>query len=193
MNHLMSSKWVKIFAGTTRPNEAALVATFSLLMLASYPGHAEQPPPPCHPNLQANADMIRDGLRSLRRGRTTFVIAHRLSTIESADQILVLEAGVIVERGTHHGWPDRSSSRTLWKALRRPSVCTTSCRDSSLRSQCICRTVSTSPLPKKPLRCGSGKPDIGIGRLAPSFPCNEGRSIVRVRNRLYRSCAHLAA
>jgi ABC-type multidrug transport system fused ATPase/permease subunit len=45
--------------------------------------------------------MIRDGLRALRSGRTTFVIAHRLSTIESADQILVLEAGEIVERGTH--------------------------------------------------------------------------------------------
>jgi subfamily B ATP-binding cassette protein MsbA len=45
--------------------------------------------------------LIRDGLRSLRRGRTTFVIAHRLSTIESADQILVLENGEIVERGTH--------------------------------------------------------------------------------------------
>ncbi len=45
--------------------------------------------------------LIRDGLRSLRRGRTTFVIAHRLSTIESADQILVLEEGRIVERGTH--------------------------------------------------------------------------------------------
>jgi ABC-type multidrug transport system fused ATPase/permease subunit len=45
--------------------------------------------------------MIQDGLRSLRQGRTTFVIAHRLSTIQSADQILVLEAGEIVERGTH--------------------------------------------------------------------------------------------
>ncbi|MDQ3243769.1 MAG: ABC transporter ATP-binding protein/permease, partial [Gemmatimonadota bacterium] len=45
--------------------------------------------------------LIRDGLRSLRRGRTTFVIAHRLSTIESADQILVMEEGQIVERGTH--------------------------------------------------------------------------------------------
>jgi subfamily B ATP-binding cassette protein MsbA len=45
--------------------------------------------------------LIQDGLRSLRRGRTTFVIAHRLSTIRSADQILVLEHGDIVERGTH--------------------------------------------------------------------------------------------
>jgi ABC-type multidrug transport system ATPase subunit len=34
-------------------------------------------------------------------GRTTFVIAHRLSTIRSSDQILVLEGGLIVERGTH--------------------------------------------------------------------------------------------
>ena len=45
--------------------------------------------------------MIQDGLRQLRSGRTTFVIAHRLSTIRSADQILVLEGGQIVERGTH--------------------------------------------------------------------------------------------
>ena len=45
--------------------------------------------------------LIQDGLRRLRQGRTSFVIAHRLSTIRSADQILVLEAGEIVERGTH--------------------------------------------------------------------------------------------
>jgi ABC-type multidrug transport system fused ATPase/permease subunit len=44
---------------------------------------------------------IQDGLRTLRHGRTTFVIAHRLSTIRSADQILVMEGGAIVERGTH--------------------------------------------------------------------------------------------
>jgi ABC-type multidrug transport system fused ATPase/permease subunit len=45
--------------------------------------------------------LIQEGLAALMHGRTTFVIAHRLSTIRSADQILVLEAGVIVERGTH--------------------------------------------------------------------------------------------
>jgi subfamily B ATP-binding cassette protein MsbA len=45
--------------------------------------------------------LIQDGLRSLRQGRTTFVIAHRLSTIQSADQILVIEGGEVVERGTH--------------------------------------------------------------------------------------------
>jgi subfamily B ATP-binding cassette protein MsbA len=45
--------------------------------------------------------LIQDGLRALRKGRTTFVIAHRLSTIQSADQILVVEGGEVVEHGTH--------------------------------------------------------------------------------------------
>ncbi len=45
--------------------------------------------------------MIQEGLAYLMRGRTTFVIAHRLSTIRRADQILVVEEGKIVERGTH--------------------------------------------------------------------------------------------
>ena len=44
---------------------------------------------------------IQDSLEKLMKGRTTFVIAHRLSTIRKADQILIIEEGRIVERGTH--------------------------------------------------------------------------------------------
>jgi subfamily B ATP-binding cassette protein MsbA len=45
--------------------------------------------------------LIQEGLRFLMRGRTTFVIAHRLSTVRRADQILVVEGGRVIERGTH--------------------------------------------------------------------------------------------
>jgi ABC-type multidrug transport system fused ATPase/permease subunit len=53
-------------------------------------------------NLDSESEaLIQEGLRALRKGRTTFVIAHRLSTIRNADHILVLQNGEIVERGTH--------------------------------------------------------------------------------------------
>ncbi len=48
-----------------------------------------------------NEALIQQGLKELKRGRTSFVIAHRLSTIRGADQILVMEDGVVVERGSH--------------------------------------------------------------------------------------------
>lgn len=48
-----------------------------------------------------NEALIQEGLKTLKRGRTTFVIAHRLSTIRNADQILVMQEGRIAERGTH--------------------------------------------------------------------------------------------
>jgi ABC-type multidrug transport system fused ATPase/permease subunit len=49
----------------------------------------------------ATERLIQEALERLMQGRTSFVIAHRLSTIRKADQILVLQHGAIVERGTH--------------------------------------------------------------------------------------------
>jgi ATP-binding cassette subfamily B protein len=51
---------------------------------------------------------VQEALDRLMQGRTTLVIAHRLATIRSADRILVLEAGRIVEEGTHDTLLDRS-------------------------------------------------------------------------------------
>lgn len=45
--------------------------------------------------------IIQQGMDVLKQGRTTFIIAHRLSTIKNADQILVLDKGRIVEKGSH--------------------------------------------------------------------------------------------
>jgi ATP-binding cassette subfamily B protein len=46
---------------------------------------------------------IQKSLLRLMEGRTSFVIAHRLSTIRDADQVLVINDGRVIERGTHHG------------------------------------------------------------------------------------------
>ena len=70
--------------------------------------------------------LIQEGLAYLMRGRTTFVIAHRLSTIRRADQILVVEDGRIVERGTHAG------------ALRRAAAATTISTRASTASRRTC-------------------------------------------------------
>ncbi|MCT8139467.1 ABC transporter ATP-binding protein [Anaerobacillus sp. CMMVII] len=51
--------------------------------------------------------IIQEALEVLKQGRTTFIIAHRLSTIKNADQILVLDGGKIVEKGTHHQLMDQ--------------------------------------------------------------------------------------
>ncbi len=49
----------------------------------------------------ASEALVQDALARLMRGRTTLVVAHRLTTVEDADQILVLDGGTIVERGSH--------------------------------------------------------------------------------------------
>jgi len=45
--------------------------------------------------------LVQKALSNLMKGRTTIVIAHRLSTVKNADQIIVLENGTVIQRGTH--------------------------------------------------------------------------------------------
>jgi subfamily B ATP-binding cassette protein MsbA len=76
-----------------------------------------------------SGDLIEDALRMVRQGRTTFVIAHRLSTVEAADQIIVLHAGAIVERGTHAELIREGGRYTrLWGTHDRARPVSTACR-----------------------------------------------------------------
>jgi ATP-binding cassette subfamily B protein len=60
---------------------------------------------------------IQAELDRIARGRTTLVIAHRLSTVMDADQILVLDQGHIIERGTHRGLLERNGAYAQMWAL----------------------------------------------------------------------------
>ena len=60
--------------------------------------------------------VVQDALETLMQGRTSLVIAHRLSTVESADSIIVLQQGKIVEQGTHQELVERKGIYAqLWE------------------------------------------------------------------------------
>jgi len=59
----------------------------------------------------ASEHLVQEALQKLMKGRTSFVIAHRLSTIQNADQILVLENGMLLEKGTHQELLAKASGR----------------------------------------------------------------------------------
>jgi ABC-type multidrug transport system fused ATPase/permease subunit len=99
--------------------------------------------------------LIQDGLQSLRRGRTTFVIAHRLSTIRAADQILVLEHGEIVERGTHE---ELLAAGGRYKQLYDRQY-------KFERNQFINPGEDFTPEPEKPLALGRATPASGLPNL----------------------------
>lgn len=66
---------------------------------------------------------MQDALSELTYGRTLLVIAHRLSTVKDADQIVVLDAGRVVERGTHTELLAlRGTYAGMWQAHERSTV-----------------------------------------------------------------------
>ena len=77
-------------------------------------------------NLYSESErLIQNSLKRLLQGRTAFVIAHRLSTITHADLILVLDAGRIVEQGTHQQLLDQGGLYNRMVVLQTEDVATT--------------------------------------------------------------------
>jgi ABC-type multidrug transport system fused ATPase/permease subunit len=63
----------------------------------------------------ASESLVQDALENLMKNRTSFVIAHRLSTIRNADQIIVLDKGLVKESGTHEALLEMEDG--LYKSL----------------------------------------------------------------------------
>ena len=102
--------------------------------------------------------LIQEGLSYLMQGRTTFVIAHRLSTIRRADQILVVEDGRIVERGTHASavwsWAAATTSSTP-SSMESSRTCSWR-RERAIRWMRLrkpCPAFRAPPIPIQPLSC----------------------------------------
>jgi ABC-type transport system involved in Fe-S cluster assembly fused permease/ATPase subunit len=71
----------------------------------------------------SNEQAIQEALRTLAAGRTTLVIAHRLSTVVDADQILVMDQGVLVEQGQHDELLQRGGVYAqMWAAQAQPEI-----------------------------------------------------------------------
>ena len=66
--------------------------------------------------------LVQDAFEELMKGRTSFIVAHRLSTIKNADQILVMKAGNIIERGTHEELLAQGASTSSCTRASSPSI-----------------------------------------------------------------------
>ncbi|MBM3333532.1 ABC transporter ATP-binding protein, partial [Candidatus Sumerlaeota bacterium] len=65
--------------------------------------------------------LVQEAINNLLQGRTAFIIAHRLSTVRNADEILVLDRGVLVERGSHDDLIRRGGAyATLYQMVEMP-------------------------------------------------------------------------
>jgi len=99
--------------------------------------------------------LIQEGLAALMQGRTTFVIAHRLSTIRGADQILVLEHGQVIERGTH--------AELLGHQGRYYELYT---RQAGLEGNRFVNPGEKDPQPSADTMQKAGQPQVGVGTIA---------------------------
>ena len=88
---------------------------------------------------------VQAALETLMRGRTTLVIAHRLATIKSADRIVVMDSGRIVEEGTHQSLIARGGLYARLAELQFEDATVRSARGASRRAGACSRDVADMP------------------------------------------------